>query len=353
MIKGKLTLTLSMLCLVVSLSSLAQVYDKKNLLVQEMKSKDFPNAPKQVYINNFKIYYQMIAEAEKTTYGGRQFGGGSYTGDATARLAVGVEGIAPDDLQQLTDEIYNYYVGRLKDMGFEVACASNIDKIEFYQDHEQLDGPRINQEQVKGSLMVVPTGFSYHVKKVTKKGKEKSGGLMAAVTSVNGATATEFTSALYHKGLPKISQELEDRIVIDVALNVPSIYLDPKSKLGTAKVKGGANLRLENARATYVSGKGNRPGAAYPEVALELSLTKPMQITGVFAEEEFKAVATKQRTAIPDYGIFFVTDTEVALTNTISCKAEDYQREVQKTLRSFLDESLSKLSIGLTGEKVK
>lgn len=342
-----------LLCLIISLPGLAQEFDKKNLQVLEMKSKNFLDAPKKVYINNFKIYYQMIAEAEKTTYGGRQFGGGSYTGDATARLAVGVEGIESNDLQQLTDEIYNYYMDQLKKLGFEVFSARTIDNIGFYTDHQKLDGPRINQEQIKGSLMVVPTGFSYHVKKVTKKGKEKSGGLMSAVTNVNGAAATEFTSALYHKGLPKISKDLDDMVVVDIALNVPSIYLDPKSKLGTAKVKGGAYLRLQNARVSFVSGKGNKPGAAYPETALELNLTKPIQINNVFDSEEFKAVATKQRTTTPDYGIFFVTDTEVALTNTIVCEAEDYTREVGKTVKSFLDESISKLSLGLSGEKIK
>ena len=337
----------------ISLSVSGQEFNKKNLQITEVKSKNFPNAPKKVYINNFKIYYQMIAEAEKTTYGGRQFGGGSYTGDATARLAVGVEGIEPEDLQQLTDEIYNYYVDQLKNLGYEVGSARTIDNVEFYADHQKLDGPRINQEQIKGSLMVVPTGFSYHVKKVTKKGKEKSGGFMSAVTGVNGAAATEFITALYHKGLPKISKDLDDMVVVDVALNVPSIYLDPKSKLGTAKVKGGAYLRLQNARVTFVSGKGNKPGAAYPETALELNLTDPIQINGVFKEEEFKAVANKQRTAIPDYGIFFVTDTEVALTNTIACESEAYKTEVGKTVKSFLNESITKLSMGLSGEKVK
>ncbi|MEQ9305117.1 MAG: hypothetical protein RJQ14_14510, partial [Marinoscillum sp.] len=312
-------------------SLIAQEFDKKNLQISEFDSKKLDEIPKKVYINNFKVYYQMIAEAEKTVRGGRQFGGGSYTGDATARLAVGVEGLEPSDLQELTDGVYDYYVSQLKQLGFDVSSAREIDNIPFYDDHEKLDGPRINQEQVEGSLMVVPSGFSYQVKKVTKSGKEKSGGFMAAVTSVNGAAATEFATALYHKGLPKISKDLEDQLVVDIALNVPSIYLDPKSNLGTAKVKGGAYLRLQNARASFVSGKGNKPGAAYPDKAVELILTQPIPINGVFASEEFKAVAEKKRTSVPSYAAFFaVEDTDVTLTNTIECDASIYKEEVGK-----------------------
>mgnify|MGYP004045799979 CR=1 FL=1 len=331
-----------------------QELDPKSLNITSMKSQDLSKSPQKVFINNFKIYYQMIAEAEKTVYGGRQLGGGTYTGDATARLAVGVEGVSPEDLQSLTDKLYGDYVKSLESMGLEVYSAHNAGAIPFYEDHVKLDGPRINQEQVEGSLMVVPSNFSYYVEKVTKSGKEKSGGLMGAVTRVNGATAQEFSTALYHKGLPKISKDLEDMIVVDIAVNVPSIYLDPKSKLGTAKIKGGPYLRVENGRATYAQGKGNKPGAAYPEAAFEVTLIKPLIINGVFESEEFKAVATKSRTTVPSYAAFFtVEDKTVALSNTIECDATVYQEKVGIAVKTFLDATLEKLNTGLSGDKVK
>ena len=344
----KLSLLLLFFC-AVTLTATSQELGKKSLSVTSMKSQNLAEAPKKVYINNFKIYYQMIAEAQKTVYGGRQFGGGSYTGDATAKLAVGVEGLQPEDLQQLTDQIYNDYIKSLESRGIEVTTAREIETIPFFAEHQKLDGPRINQEQVKGSLMVIPTPFSYHVQKVTKKGKEKSGGLMGAITKQN-----DFTSALYHKGLPKISRDLNDAIVVDIAINVPSIYLDPKSKLGTAKVKGGPYLRVQNARATYSSGKGNKPGAAYPEAAVEILLIQPLVINGVFASEEFKAVANKSRTTIPSYAAFFtVENTSVELTNTIECEASIYKDKVSNAVKIFLDASLEKFDLGLAGEKAK
>ncbi|MEM6643323.1 MAG: hypothetical protein AAF616_10110 [Bacteroidota bacterium] len=329
-----------------SFSVSAQEFEKKSIYIQSLKNQDLAKAPKKVYITNFKIYYQMIAEAEKTVYGGRQFGGGSYTGNATARLAVGVEGIGPKDLQALTDKIYSEYVADLEALGLEVYNAKTKSGIPFYEDYTKLEGPRINQEQVPGSLMVIPSGFSYHVKKVTKKGKEKAGGLM-------GGTP-EFVSAMYHKGLPRISRDLDDMMVVDIALSVPSIYLDPKSQLGSAKIKGGPDLKLSGARASYASGKSNKPGAAFPKTAIELLLQKPMKINGVFEAETFKTVATKSRTTVPDYGAFFTVDNKtVELSNTIECDPAVYSAKVGNAINMFLGKSLEKFEASLSGEKLK
>lgn len=328
----------------------AQLITDKVIDVGQMGSKDLDKAPKKVFIKNFKVYYQMIAEAEKTIHGGRQFGGGSYTGDATARLAVGVEGIEPEELQQLTNRLYNDYVAKLKNLGMEVSTSKDYTNLESFADDELLEGPRINEEQIEGSLMIVPNDFSYYVNRVTKKGKEKG----SFISNLGGSGVSEFTSSIYHKGLPKVSKELDDMIVVDVAINVPSIYLDPKSALGTVKIKGGANLRLENARATYVSGKSPKPGAAAPDKYVEVMLKEPVQINGVFAEQEFKSQAKKQVTTVPSYASYFsVENSKVELSNTIACKSEDYTREVGNAITEFLDLSIDKLKVGLSGEKVK
>lgn len=338
-----------LLVFTISTQSSAQEIPLKDLNILQMKSKDFKKAPKKVFIKSFKIYYQMIAESEKTIRGGRQLGGGSYTGDATARLAVGVEGIKPEDLQDLTNSIYNQYTNKLKELGLEVYNSNDYPNLEFYSEMQRLDGPRINQEQIKGSLMVVPDNFSYYVNKVTKKGKEKG----SFVANVGGSYA-DFGSAIYHKGLPKVSKELEDMIVVDIAINVPSIYLDPKSALGTVKIKGGANLRLENARISYVSGKMKSPGAATPERALEMTLKKQVQLPEVFGAQDFKSQATKKTTSVPPYASFFtVENVSVELSNTIKCDAGTYKKEVGDVINEFLSISIEKLSAGINGEKIK
>jgi hypothetical protein len=327
----------------------AQEIPEKNYNVVQMASKKLEDASKKVYIKNFKVFYQMIAEAEKTSYGGRQVGGGSYTGNATARLAVGVEGVDPEDLQELTDKLYNEYVARLESMGFEIISSEDLIGNEFFEDYELLKGPRINQEQIEGSLMVVPSGYSYFVKGVNKKGKEKTGGFMAGVTGDDGG----FGSSLYGP-VPKVSKALDDAMVIEISLDVPSIYLDPKSNLAGAKVKGGAYLRLQQGKVAYIAGESSKPGVAAPEAGFEVLLTKPVMITGVFGEQNFKSEASKARTSVPSYGGFFtVQNTSVNLTNSIKCEAEDYKTRVGDVLSAYLNLTLDKLEMGLQGDKVK
>ncbi|QSE97089.1 hypothetical protein [Fulvivirga lutea] len=348
--KNILLPTVLLVCFAISLQ--AQSIDDKSYSISAIKSQKMAEAPKKVFIKTFKIYYQLIAEAEEKVYGGRQFGGGSYTGDATARMAVGVEGLDPEDLQQLTNDVYNDYIANLEKLGLQVLTAKDVET-EFFEEWERIDGPHMNQEQLEGSLMVVPEGFSYYVKKITKKGKEKTGGFMSGVTNINGSTVSEFATSAYGP-IPKLSSELEDAIVVEVALNVPSIYLDPKSKLGTAKIKGGAYLRLEQGKASYISGKLGKPGVASPNTMVEMMLSKAIQINGVFPASDFKVVATKSRTTVPSYAPFFtVEDKTVELTNVIECDAEVYKSKVSEVAKEFLALSVNKLNEGMQGEKVK
>lgn len=337
------------LCLIWTLDGMSQLIPEKNVSITQMDSKKFEDAPKKIYIKNFKIFYQMIAEAEKTVYGGRQIGGGSYTGNATAKLAVGVEGVEPENLQQLTNSIYNEYVEKLKGLGLEIVTSKDLPATEFFQDWELIEGPVVNEEQIKGSLMVIPEGFSYYIKGISRKGKEKTGGFMAGVTGDEGG----FTSGLYGP-VPKLAKELDDMMIVEVVLSVPSIYLDPKSQLGTAKIKGGAYLRLEQGRVTYVSGESNKPGVAAPEAGFEMIVSKPIMITGVFGEQNFKSTASKARTSTPSYaGFFTVENTSVNITNSIKCKSEDYTTNVGNVLKEYLDISVQKLNTGMSGDKVK
>ncbi len=342
-------LPISLLLTICLTTVFGQQFDKKNLNVAAFKSQNMETASKKIFIKNFKIYYQMIAEAESTVQGGRQLGGGTYKGDATARLAVGVEGISPEDLQELTNGLYDQYTSDLESQGFEIFTADNIPDIESFDGWEKVSGPTINEEQIKGSLMVIPDGFSYFIKGVTRKGKEKTGAFMSGVTGDDGS----FASVAYGP-VPKISEELGDMIVAEIVFNVPSIYLDPKSRLGTAKVKGGAYLRLQNAKTSYIYGRLNKPGVASPDASVELLLTAPVQINGVFESQEFKAIAERSTTTVPSYASFFtVEDKTVELTNTIECDPEDYKREVAKPIEEYLKLSLQKVKSAMSGEKVR
>lgn len=325
-----------------------QEFSKKNVQLVDAKTKNLADAPKKMFIKSFKIYYQMIAEAETTAQGGRQLGG-NYVGSATARMAVGVEGIDPEHLQNLTNEIYDYYIGELERKGFEVYTADNLGSTEYFEGWTKIDGPTINEEQIQGSLMVIPENYSYYVKKVTKKGKEKTGAFMSGVTGDDGS----FTSSFYGPN-PKLSKDLEDMFVVEVSFNIPSIWLSSNNKLGSAKIKGGPNLQLSQAKISYISGKLNKPGVASPETAIETILSGAIPISGVFKDEKFKTVANRSYTYVPSYASYFsVDDKSIEVTNTIACDPIKYQTEVKKPIKGFMDMSFELLELGLAGEKVK
>lgn len=342
------TIAITLIACLFAVSSQAQEFTKKNLQINDMKTKSLADAPKKMFIKSFKIYYQMIAEAETTAQGGRQLGG-NYVGSATARMAVGVEGINPEHLQQMTNELYQYYIGELESKGFEVYTADDINGVEYFDGWTKIDGPTINEEQIKGSLMVIPEGYSYYVKRVTKSGKEKTGAFMSGVTGDDGS----FTSSFYGPN-PKLSKDLEDMYVVEVAFNVPSIWLSGNNKLGSAKIKGGPNLKLAQAKISYISGKANKPGVAYPETAVETILTEAIPVPGVFKDEQFKTVANRSYTYVPSYASFFsVENRSMEVTNTIECDPEKYQVEVKKPIQGLMDKSLELLQLGIDGEKVK
>jgi hypothetical protein len=344
-------LLLGFLLLFLGSAIAAQNFTKKNVNIAEWKSKGLEEAPKKIYLKNFKVFYQMIAEGEKTVYGGRQLGGGSYTGDATARLAVGVTGVNPDDLQTLTNQLYQDYIADLEALGIEVLTSKDIPDIEFFEEWELIEGPSINQEQIQGSLMVIPDGFSYFVKGMKKSGKEKTGGFMSGVTGDAGNFGSGASGPV-----PRISEQLNDIVVAEVVLNIPSIYIKTiKGVLGSsAKVKGGAYLRLQSGRVLYAAGRYRQIGVTSPANYFEMTVTDPVLITGVFGEQEFKSVATKSRTTVPSYASFFTVDnTSVALTNTIECKADDYISNVKRIAGEYLSTSVELLESAMSGEKVK
>jgi hypothetical protein len=61
--------------------------------------KKFDKAPKKIYVAQFRVVYQLMADWTESTQGGYQLGGG-VKGKATARLAVGLQGIEDNDLKE-------------------------------------------------------------------------------------------------------------------------------------------------------------------------------------------------------------------------------------------------------------
>jgi len=321
------------------------IVTEKDVKTTYVKKKLMKEAPKKVFINTFKVYYQLIDSQSETKKGGRQVGGGAYKGDATATLAVGIKGVELNTLQEITNDFYNKLIADLEADGLEVFTAKTIKKIDYYQDHIILEGPNMNQEQLEGYVMVAPEGYSYFVKGISKKGKEKK--------------KFKLVNTNY-----KVSKQLDDMIVVDVTIVIPSIWLKEGVNLAGAKVKGGADLKLAQSEIkttnfvkqtqiiteiSFVSGKDKV--AAMPATSVSSALKKDVEISGVFSDEKFKSVANKDLDNTAEYGnIFEVDNRTVKVTNYIECENDVYKAKVSQAIEELMNISYTNFRAVLKGK---
>ncbi|NJB81537.1 hypothetical protein [Wenyingzhuangia aestuarii] len=216
--------------LTISLANAQQISEVK-LKTREFGLKKAKKETKKVFIKSFNIYYEVYKEAVdyKNGYNGTR---GKKVGSATARAAVGLDGVQKDDIQEKTDLLYKEFVNDFTSKGYEIITADEASKIETFEGWEKATGPFVRESELPGVLTCVPNGYSYLFKNRSKVSKKLN---------------------QIFKGLktPVISKELDNALVIDV--NVYIMFSEIASKgfnLGSldkvAKVKINTNLRLAN-----------------------------------------------------------------------------------------------------------
>lgn len=181
-------------------------------------------APKKIFISTFNVHFEIYKEAldVKTASQGIR---NTQKGKATARAAVGLEGIAPTDVQLSVDKLYQEYIDLLKEGGYEIISLEEASKTKAYEGWNRSDGPYIIESGLPGVLVAVPTDYSFMYKKETKKGKKSNGNFRFEV--------------------PKLSKELDGAIIAQVDLYL--VYSDSKEpffKGNAAKVKILTDYRL-------------------------------------------------------------------------------------------------------------
>ena len=248
-------------------------------------------APKRIYISKFDVNYEVYKTAQDFKQGGSMLGGG-VRGDATSKLAVGLLGVQHEDLIRVTDELYSDFKGMLESKGITIISAEQAGSAKAYEDWELIKGGEINKSQLPGILTVSPTGYSYYVKRVNKKGEQKTG-------LINNYAA--------------LSRDLDDAIIADVSLTV-MFTRDGNNviDLNQAKVKVNTDFRLiDTYTVTAIKEKAIMKGAnSYDVVQSSVafyhgkvglgstttysgSMKKPLQIEGVIKEDKIVSV-TKQ-----------------------------------------------------------
>lgn len=188
--------------------------------------KKLKKAPKKVYISTFNINFEVYKESVDFKAGGRSFGG-TRRSDATARAAIGLSGIESQQVQKVTNQLYQEYLAKLKAAGLEVISPDEAAQTEFYSKWQRANGPSVSESGIPGVITVVPEGYSYLYKKESKDGKKKKGFMGGNFVA------------------PTLSKQLDGAIIAEVDLYV--MFTEDKEDLfkgAAAKVKILTNMRL-------------------------------------------------------------------------------------------------------------
>ena len=333
-----------------------------NLIAQtigEVDLKDINNyglrklkdAPKKVFISQFKVNFQTMYLATEKKSGG--FRGGSdytrsYKSAVSASLSLGLKGIQENDLIDITDELYKSLTDQLKAEGFEIITAEQALAAEELQDWVKRTGGSLSQAQYDGYVTVAPRGYDYLVKKVNDDGKEKN---------------SFFSKA------PKISQQLGGAMVLMVNIAVPFAREAESggSKLlgrlgGGAKVVAETNLMIGSDALDYSGTTGfyaNGRSVIGFNIKQSMSnisvgnwlLKKPITIDGVLEKKKYKA---EEQAKVDMWGtdaglfrVFDVDDRFMKNVQAIPVESSKYKAGVaaaaNKYLNAVMDEIRSNL----------
>lgn len=299
----------------------------------------------KIFISDFSVNYQIYNEKQKFKQGGSTFGGG-MRGDAKAEASVGLEGLSEADVQMITDKLFADYLAKIKAAGLEIVSAETAAKTETYSDYEMVSGGKVSLAQLPGTMATAPTNYSYFVKKVSKSGKEKSGGFLGN---------TQFL-------FPKLSKELDDAIISKVDITV--LFVEDKSafqgngvniKIKTnlrlaandaitmtddskaiIKLKGQNTVDMVNSEVSFYHGKmGLASTTSYVG-----TLGKPLYIQGVVADEKVQSFAAGgvSQGVSTMYGTYFsVRNTTSKATKVIPVDPKKFQDGIYMAANKFID----------------
>lgn len=303
----------------ISFVSFGQTLTEKNLTDNGYGEKKFKKAPKMVYVQSFKVNYQVAAYAEASTKGGRDIGGGSYSGGTHTSMSVMVDGVDTPDFMEVTDALYQDFKKDLVAQGVEFITQDEAEKTEYYDGWERRPGGGINYANIPGSVQARPTGEDYFVKREDRKGREKGNFVDKSC---------------------KLSKELDDAIIVDVEFSFDFIEMKTNESgfIGFSSVKAKTDFKMKNGSVKFTY--GNPVGLAAEAIYMKW-LKKPIEIEApVFSEEKFKSVTTA--TSSPAYGsIVFTTDNAREATHTAECDGALYKQETARLMNEFMDLSMT------------
>lgn len=288
----------------------------------------FKKAPNKVYIQSFRIMFQVMASATaKSSEGVRR-------GATSTSMAVAVTGVDLPDFQTVTDQLYNDVVASLKSKGYEIISADEAGKTEHYKDWVPKTGGTASYAQIPGHVMITPTGYSYYVKGESKGGKEKG--------------------TLVDKS-PILSKQLDDAIILDVSIVLPFVEMETSSSgmLGFSAVKAKVDFGMETGiagtagalRQNTVKFVYGNAGMGQAESNLPIVLKKKISVDGVFADKKFREFTSAASNSVYSagyYSVVTVNNKNETVTHEAACDPEKYKAASLKLAGDLINQSLQK-----------
>lgn len=317
------------------------------------KEKAFAKAPKRAFIKEFAVYFQVLASAEDRSDGGGYRS--TVVGATKTTLGIGLTGPSLAQLHAITDGLYAEYVKELTDNGFTLVSADEAAATGSLSDWTRFEGGgQPSEAQLGGYLAFTPKGQDFFFRRQTASGKTKGSFLI--------------------DNAHRVSDDLDDAVVISVSLVVPFVELEAGTSIKLAqmgsKIKATVDLKLANnaveqqtnnrggllnavvkpdqvaTYANYTSGKSIGESA---DAMLLTGLKKPVAIPGVAEKKkivERTSADVSNAYQSNEYNLagqlmVRVDDRDTKTSHVVEVDGAAYERQVSATLKGFLDMSMA------------
>ncbi|MEQ9302848.1 MAG: hypothetical protein RJQ14_02960 [Marinoscillum sp.] len=280
--------------------------------------KKFNHAEKKIFIEHFFVNYQkvMISYAKAS--------GGVGYGSASASLALGLEEIEDDQLQQMTNRYYKNFTAQLEAKGFSILTPEEAIKYKYLQGSDLNPGGKPSMDALApGYLTTLPEGYTQIAKK---------------------SNPFDFAGV-------SVSNSMEGMIVARVNITVPfavSQDINGGPVGGVAKIKAQADLRLSPSESVPVQGDFKKPKTCMTKITFAYKkslkwqafydgdLKTPLEIEGVLDEDtKYKSTSVSNSSSS-----LWIQDAYSDNVVMVPCDADKYEKGVDMAVNQYMNAAL-------------
>lgn len=322
---------LLVLFLVTILTASAQNVGEVKLKTSGPANLNYRKSPKKIMISDFQVHYQTALSLKDAKKGGTMWRGG-IKGNAKASLTLVLDGLDPDDLQKLTDQLYRDYVADLKAKGFEIAPIEELWNHKVYEKNrdkrwELVAGQGPEKGKEFGIILTRPTTQKFVVPFRTI-GKDQPA--IAGFADYAGNTES------------RVVNQKNDFIFNKVVL-VVNVFEDSQSEVSKTLNRHAGQAQVK-AETTFVISEESSirfgMGSFSPRGGVEVS--------GVMERQKFDVAQSQDRDKLgTDWGVlrvWRVDDREESDYSIVKCDPKKYLEGAEKGLNAYLGAVVNRLA---------